>query len=44
MAMPKIAFSGTAIAATSIVSQKALIAAGVVTLSMTLPMPGSNVR
>jgi hypothetical protein len=42
--IPKIVFSGTAIAAISIVSQNALTAAGVVTESMTLPSPGSNVR
>jgi hypothetical protein len=41
---PKIALSGTAIAATSTVSQNALIAAGVVMASHTGPMPCSNVR
>ena len=41
---PKIVFSGTAIAAISSVSQNALIAAGVVTDSITAPRPGSSVR
>ena len=41
---PKIVFSGTAISATSIVSQNAWIAAGVVIESQTAPSPGSNVR
>ena len=41
---PKIALSGTAIAAISIVSQNALIAAGVVTESITGAIPCSNVR
>jgi hypothetical protein len=36
--------SGTAIAAISIVSQKAWMAAGVVTESHTAPTPCSNVR
>ena len=40
---PNTALSGTAIAATSIVSQKAWIAAGVVMLSHTEPRPGSKV-
>ena len=42
--IPKIVFSGTAIAAISIVSQNALIAAGVVIESQTAPTPCSNVR
>ena len=44
MSTPTIALSGTAIAVTSIVSQNAEIAAGVVTESMTKPTPCSNVR
>ena len=43
MTTPNTAFSGTATAATLIVSQKALMAAGVVTLSITEPSPGSRV-
>src|SRR5579884_3910270 len=41
---PKIVLSGTAIAATSTVSQKALIAAGVVIQPHATPAPCSNVR
>ncbi len=43
-ATPNAVLSGTAIAATSIVNQNALIAAGVVIESHTAPMPCSNVR
>ena len=42
--IPKTVLSGTAIAVTSIVSQNALIAAGVVIASQTAPIPCSNVR
>src|SRR3954471_15344190 len=42
--IPNAVFSGTAIAAISIVSQNALTAAGVVIESMTAPRPGSRVR
>ena len=42
--MPKTVFSGTAISAISIVSQKAWIAAGVVIESHTGTRPCSNVR
>ncbi len=40
---PSTALSGTAMAATDRVSQKALMAAGVVTLSNTAASPGSKV-
>ena len=42
--MPKIVFSGTAIAAIFSVSQNAWRASGVVTASHAGPMPCSNVR
>src|SRR3954452_21792301 len=42
--IPNAVFSGTAIAAISIVSQNALTAAGVVIESHTAPRPGSKVR
>ena len=44
MSTPTIALSGTAMAVTSIVSQNADTAAGVVIESMTAPTPCSNVR
>ena len=44
MTIPNAVLSGTAIAVTSIVSQNAWIAAGVVIESQTAPTPCSNVR